>query len=266
MSKDVFGVVLFLIVTILGCSTVTTEAQLSGSSRLDLSALPLPCSLVNEIKLDTPCEQTLLKFDIEALINLSLTVGGMVFSESLAISIAGLEHLILSLSAKLTDVTLKPEVWLAVPFETVIDFSGMANSAVIPPGDLLFVKQRLTLEANIFGLKVKNLAILEDVNFPDPGSDFDPLYYGPQSQSFAFGDIISISGRTLGGVYLSSDTGLCADWGSNSVKKYSASGRGNPDCLAKLGLKFDFETISVGGIEIGGIPLWQRLLRLSAPR
>ncbi len=274
MSRGALWVVPAVMISIVLGGAVTTQAQLSGSSRLDLIATPIPCTLIDEIKLDTPCERTLLMFDIESIIELKLAVGGMAFSESLAISIAGPEHLVLNLNTKLGDAALKPEVWFAVPFESVTDVNNMWNMVVIPPGHILFVKNRFTLEMNIGGLKLKNLAMFEDVTFPDPGSDYgttdcdgdgdtegtcvggvetnDALHY--ENQAFAFGDIINLSGQTHSGISISSRTGVCAESGSNSVKKYSASGRVDPDCVAD-GFKFNFETISVGGIDFGGIQL-----------
>ena len=279
-KRVLWGVTLLsLIISILlGNGTVTTQAQLSGTSRLDLIAIPIPCSLINEIKLDTPCEMTFLKWDIESIIGLNLTVGGLTYAFHSAISIAGLEHFILSLDAKLGSMVLKPELWFAVPFETVTDANNLLNTVVIPPGQPLFVKKRLTLEADVFGLKFKNLAMFEDVTFPDPGSDYgtsdcdgdgevegtcvggvetnDALHY--ENQAFAFGDIITISGQTVSGISYSSQTGLCAELGSNRVKKYSASGKVDPDCAGK-GFKFSFEKISVSGIEIGAMRLGSSL-------
>jgi hypothetical protein len=239
-----------------------------------MTATPLSCTLIDEIRLDTPCERTLLMFDIESIIKLNLVVGGMVLSESLAISIAGMEHLILGLSTSLGGLTLKPDVWFAVPFESVTDVNNMPNTVIIPPGHMLFVKKRFTLEGNILGLRLTNLAIFEDVTFPDPGSGYgtsdcdgdgetegtcvsgvetnDALHY--ENQTFAFGDIITISGQTVSGISYSSQTGLCAELGSNSVKKYSASGTVDLDC-AEEGFEFSFEQISVSGIELGAIRL-----------
>jgi len=233
-----------------------TQAQVSGSSRLDVAALPIPCTLVDEIKLDTPCELTLLKFDIESLLNLNITISGVVLKTDSAIGIAGPEHFILQGIATLGAATLFSELWFAVPFESVIDANSQPNVVVIPPGEVMFVKKRLTSTLNVAGITVNNLAMFEDVSFPSPGANFVPLTYPVQSQSFGFGDIITISGQTVSGISITSTTGICAIRGGNSVKKFSAPGSVNPDCANLLvPLSFDFETISVGGISIANIPI-----------
>jgi len=40
-------------------------------------------------------------------------------------------------------VEVKPELWFAVPFESVTDVNNLPNAAVIPPGDMLFAQARL---------------------------------------------------------------------------------------------------------------------------
>ena len=46
---------------------------LSGSTTVNLSAIPLPCTLVGEIKLDTPCERTVFSWDLDMAIKLKLS-------------------------------------------------------------------------------------------------------------------------------------------------------------------------------------------------
>jgi len=254
MNKRKTTYFFLLLFTLLSVGSATVQAQVSGSSRLDVAAFPIPCTVVDLIKLDTPCERTLLTFDIESLLNLNITVSGVIFQTDAAIGIAGPEHLILQGIANLGAVTLHPELWFAVPFESVIDANSQPNIVVIPPGAVMFVKKRFTTEMNMAGIMINNLAMFEDVNFPSPSANFVPLTYPVQSQSFAFGDIITLQGQTVSGLSITASTALCATRATNSVKKFSASGSVNPTCAdPRVPITFDFQTVSVGGISIGGI-------------
>jgi len=285
MSRSALFASLWLAVVALSLSFTTVAAQVSGSSRLDLFAYPIVCTQVGEIKLDTPCEQTILKFDIEHRLNLNVTLSGLTFSADTAIGIAGPEHGIFSVKSNLGALQLKDELWFAVPFETTPDVNTMSNIVVIPPGDTMFVKKRVEMNLNIAGINLSNLAMFEDVTFPNPNSEYgaDRLNQGGEdcdgdgtidggtcvgdvatnttteyvNQTFGFGDIITLQGQTVSGLRITSRTGFCADNGSNSVKKFSAPGRVNPECVSLNRLKFDFESISISGISIGGVNLSQ---------
>ncbi|OGF54792.1 MAG: hypothetical protein A2Z21_09075 [Candidatus Fraserbacteria bacterium RBG_16_55_9] len=254
-----------------GCAYVA-RADLTGTSFITILAEPIPCTLVGEILLETPCEKTLLKFDIESIINLTVTLSGMSFTIDSAVGITGVEHLILTSKVTLGMVDLTSEFWVATPFESVVDVNLLPNVVVIPPGNPLFVKQRITTSLTLGGLAVSNLAIFEDVTFPNPGADYgvtdcdgDGAVEGTcvkgiqtnpanqyQTQSFAFGDIITVAGQTPSGISISGSTGLCATGAGNSVKKHSAPGSVNPDCVdsPKPRFFFDFETISISGIKL----------------
>jgi len=249
------------------------RADLTGTSFVDFAMEPVPCTLVGEIQLDTPCEKTFLKFDIESIVNASLSLSGMTFTLRSAMGIPGLEHLILTGLFTLGNVDLAAELWLATPFESVTDVNLLPNTVVIPPGRFLFVKQRLTTEIALGGIALKNLAIFEDVTFPNPGSaygeadcDGDGSPEGTcvagvetnpadqyQTQSFAFGNLTTLQGQTPSGITIASQLGICATDASNSVKKFSASGSVNPDCAAgglKPGLLFDLMTVSIASIPL----------------
>jgi hypothetical protein len=263
-------VIISLFFTVAGA--LTAKADLTGSSAITLLAEPIPCTLVNEIKLDTPCEKTLLKFDIEALIKFGFSVSGLLFTLDMAVGIPGLEHVILTGNATLGMVDVISELWFATPFEAVTDVNLQPNTVVIPPGNFLFVKKRLTASFSLGGVLLQNLAIFEDVTFPNPGSpygetdcdgDGDPegtciqgIETNPethyQTQSFAFGNIVTLTGQTPSGITLSSQTGICATTAGNSVKKYSAPGSVNPECVGRVKpqLFFDFETVSISGIQL----------------
>ena len=267
--------VLFILVGLFSSlgGAFVVNAQLTGSSFVDFMMEPIPCTLVGEIKLDTPCEKTLLKFDIESIVDVSFSASGLTFTLNSAIGIPGLEHLILKGTATLGDVDLISELWMATPYETVTDVNLMPNTAIIPPGKFLFVKQRITTVIILGGLTAKNLAIFEDVTFPNPGASYgesdcdgDGLPEGTcvlgietnpanqyQTQSFAFGNLFSMTGQTPSGITITSQLGICATNAGNAVKKFSAAGSVNPDCAArrvKPRLFFDLMTVSISGIPL----------------
>jgi hypothetical protein len=121
--------------------------DLSGTLGLDTVVVPIPATLVDEIQLDTPAQLTLLKFGIESTLDASLAYYDMFVHLNTAMNIPGLERLVVDASLPIGPITLKPEMWFAVPFETVTDVNYFTNWVVIPPGDPLFVKMRCTFLA-----------------------------------------------------------------------------------------------------------------------
>ena len=100
---------------------------LSGSTTVNLSAIPLPCTLVGEIKLDTPCERTVFSWDLDMAIKLKLSFSPSELWLDAVGGFAGFEHVILGGSKTFAGVEVKPELWFAVPFESVTDSNGTAN-------------------------------------------------------------------------------------------------------------------------------------------
>jgi len=138
-------------------------------------------------------------------------------------------------------------MWFAVPFETVTDVNNLPNSAIIPPGDIMFVKARVTVSTSIAGFRIKTIGMLEDVNFPNPGSSYAPLYYPVQSQSYAIGSIVSASWRARGGFSMSASLGLNTSQSGRGIKGYSATGSVLPDNF--------FARVSIGGIKLANLNL-----------
>jgi len=251
---------------------LTVRADLAGSSKVDFSMEPIPCTLVGEIKLDTPCEKTLIKFDIESLIIVNLTLEQASLSLNSAVGIAGVEHLVIIGNATLGMLEVISEFWLAAPFEFVLDVNLMPNTVIIPPGKMLFVKKRLTMTISNGGVTVKNLALFEDVTFPNPGASYGEtdcdgdgnpegscvggVETNPadsyQTQSFAFGDLITLTGQTPSGVTVTGQLGICATNAGNAIKKFSASGSVNPECASQIkpDLLFDFMSLAISGIPL----------------
>lgn len=251
LSKRAFPFVL-LAVLWLAVGGGASYGQLSGQFGVDITARRIPTTLSGEIVLDTPSEFAMLEFGIASNLDLKVGLGFADLLVDAAVNMAGPEHLVLagevrggSLAAygiALDALSIRPEIWFAVPFEAVVDVNNLPNAVVIPPADPLFVALRLTTSWSYAGWTIKELLMFQDVNFPDPASSFGPLYYPVGSQSYAWGSLTYISWQaevtSLSGVI-----GFDAAQAPTSVKGYSAVGRVNPGNL--------FVTLSVNGICLG---------------
>ncbi|MFC2079627.1 hypothetical protein ACFLSZ_06575 [Candidatus Bipolaricaulota bacterium] len=241
---------------LLGCC-VASHAQLSGQFGLDFIARRIPTTLTGEIDLDTPSEFVSLEFAIASKAVLNIDFGFCDLDIDAAVNTAGAEHLVLKTPLRFgglpvygvpaDELSVVPEVWFAVPFEAVTDVNNLPNSAVIPPGDIMFVKARVTLSTSIAGFSIKILSMLDDINFPNPGSSYTPLYYPVQSQSFAVGSLISASWRTQMGVSASASLGFNASSSGRSIRGYSSTGSVIPGNF--------FARIGVSGIKLTDIPI-----------
>lgn len=246
------------LVGVVGLTGIGETVDISGTFGFDVIAIPIPATLVTEIQLDTPAELTIFKFGLEAELDLNVSYLGASMHMNTAMSIPGLQRLVLDEKFYLGPLLMKPETWFAVPFETVVDINHFTNSVVIPPGDFMFVKLRWTTEVNVGGLDVRNLFMIEDVTFPNPLADFTPLFYPVQSQSFHTGDILTVRAEPAPGVTLTSITRFCATEATNVIKGWSGGGSVDPDgsCCDD----FDINgTLMLSGIKYCGMSLWFRL-------
>jgi len=250
------GILLLIVAVILG--GVTTVAQLSGRFGLDLVARRIPTTLTGEIKLDTPSEFVMLEFAIASNLILDVDFGFAHLNIDAVVNTAGPEHLVLKTpmdfgclpfyEITFDKLSIVPEMWFAVPFEAVTDVNNLPNSVIIPPGDVLFVKARVTFSTSMAGFNITHLAMLEDINFPNPGSSYTPLYYPVQSQSFAVGSLTSASWRAQMGVSVSASLGINASSSGTSIKGYSATGSAVPGNY--------FARFGVSGIKLADINLY----------
>lgn len=99
MSSKRSALIPFVVVALALGGWGTVQAKIVGNSRVDVVMEPIPCTLIDEIKLDTPCEKTLLMFDIESIIDVTLVTDHLSLTTNFAVGIAGLEHTILTLEA-----------------------------------------------------------------------------------------------------------------------------------------------------------------------
>ncbi|MFC2095976.1 hypothetical protein ACFLSW_06050, partial [Candidatus Bipolaricaulota bacterium] len=255
--RFIFTVVFSLLATMaIGGQIVYAELlDVSGQYSLSTIVMPVPASLIGVIQVNTPAEMTLLKFGIESELDFTATIWDAKFHLNSALNIAGLERVIVDGSVSLGPFDMKLEIWSAVPFETVTDVSLFSNAVVLPPGDLMYMKTRLEVSADLLGVSFNNLLMIEDVTFPNPYADFIPLQYPVQSQSFHVGDILTMVFVPYPGVTLRSVTNICADSGSRPVKGYSAPGRVDADSTMCDQVIWN-ETLTLTGLEYCGIPFW----------
>ena len=246
---------LFLAIVGLVVAGATSFGQLSGQFGLDIIARRIPTTETDEIKLDTPSEFAMLEFGIASNLDVKIGCGFADFTIDAATNMAGPEHLVAVGAAKVEDLeaygikldelSLVPELWFAVPFESVVDVDNLPTSVVIPPADPLFVTLRVAASWSYAGWSVKELLMFEDINFPEPGSSFASLYYPVQSQSFAWGSLTHVSWRAPVATSIAGVLGLSAAQAQTNVKGYSAVGSVEPGNL--------FVTLSVSGICLGDL-------------
>ncbi len=222
---------------VLGQVSSSKLGVLTGSTTLSIAGYPLPCSVVDEIKLDTPCERTVFAWDVEIGINLKCSFDPLAVLLSTVLGIPGFEHVVAGLEGTLAGITIKPEMDFAVPYESVVDVNNLPNMAVIPPGDLLFAQARLEASGTFSGIRVRWVTVFQDLNFPNPGADYDdplspdPDLYDASDQTFALGSVITLSSDAAPGIPVTIQMCLGAKPGSFSVKKYSTSGVADPEAM-----------------------------------
>ncbi len=238
---------------------VATAAQLSGQFGLDFVARRIPTTLTDEIALDTPTEFAMLEFAIASNLDINVDTSFGEIDLDLATNMAGPEHAVgvadfaiapIDLGGStLEDIHAIGEMWFAVPSEGVTDVNNLPNSAVIPPGNPLFVSARFTGSFECEGFEGSCLFMLEDVTFPNPNSSFNPLTYDHEDQDFGLGSIWSLSWSTPLGSFASLKAGINASGGAKVIKGYSDSGRVDSGvCSPEWGNCF------LNG-SLGGIPL-----------
>lgn len=200
-----------------------------------------------------------LLFDVVPRLSLDVTLSGLRGGLDFATGLAGMEHVVASASTALGSVDLRNDIAFAMPFGSI---SIGSFTFIRPIGNrLLFVTERFSASASLFGITLTNLLIYEDLNFHHPFSTL-PLgnqvnapklpTYTVQSQSFAFGDIITLQGQVDGGALLTLRTGLSADPGeSKTMKRRSFSGAVVPSDS----LEFVVETLAVRNLKIGSANL-----------
>lgn len=240
----------FLLLTVLLSllfSSVAAQASVTGSLTTTFSFTPQTNSM----------EAAVTFVDLRSQLVLNVDVSGFRTQTDILAGFSGIDHIAFTATPTLGGVDVKSQLAFATPFAAV----GVASfTHLVPVGPLLFVTERAQVSTRILGATLTNLAILEDVNFIHPFSTLPfsppPLSflptYTPQSQSFRFGDIVTLQGQIISGPTLTISTGIDADSTlSKCVKGICFPGAS----LSSPQLFFVTENISLQNLAIGPVLL-----------
>jgi hypothetical protein len=290
MSRRILSALLALI--LVATFATVSKADVTGSFEIDIELIPM----------GNQTEAVKFFIDFQSNLVINILLSGLTFGVDIGFGVTGVEFAVLSLRTSLGALSVDDLFVFAAPFgcaphPVINDGNGNCPGiTVIPVGDengdgvvdngVGFVKKRIGLQLTIAGISLENLAIFEDVDFPDINSDdthshdhFGPLearggtynisdvnsVVSDATPTFGFGDVITISGETVSGITVTGSTAICAGR-TNTIKKKSWTNEVNKACTstldnniteieggAKTPLLFESETLSLGNIEIGGV-------------
>lgn len=287
------GFSILIALAVCGGVFLSARADVTGHFDLNINVNPVACgalpfaSFGGNASVPVDCEATLTKTDFETLAGVNLALSGLTLGLEMVSGFTGIERLLKSFKATLGVLNLTDQFFFAVPFGT--DLLVIHNSAgtqtdsetaftVISPGNLLFVAKRISASFTLGGLTLTNLAELADLGFPQvytwpypcaaqlgalygtpgkcpflPSQSSFPGGYASSSQSFHFGDTLTLTGQTVSGISLTHslalgmDPSLFADF-----KKVSFPGAVCDNFFAQ-------ETISLAGLRFAPVALSERL-------
>lgn len=207
-------------------------------------------------------EERIYILDLRVHASIGVLASGLLFEVDAQLGVPGVEHTVLSASGTLGALYLKAQVAFAQPYTAISltsSLTGLLNAFVftVPIGPPLFVTQRVEASFTLFGVLLRNVAIFEDVNFQHPfplpplggGGAVLPAYT-VQSQSFRFGDILTIQGQLYNGASVALSVAINADPSqATTIKGHSFAGA----VLDSEVLTFVRETIALQGWRIGPV-------------
>ena len=268
--------------------SATTKADVTGSFGIHLSFEPIQCQNLPLFDIlnfpDQPCEKTFFKIDFETSININITISGLTVGIHAHTGVTGFEDIILSFATTLGALDITDTFVFAQAFASVFLLDGEEIPTCLEDqlGSgvclTLFVKKRVDMSISLGGVTFSNLAMFEDVNWPNYCLDFflgfvdasffdlfgcihpikgldTGVVYNQQSQEFGFGDVITLSGQTPSGITVTSITGICAEQLVNAIKKHTWDHVVNADCVGnnvvvKPPVLFSFEKLFIEGIPL----------------
>jgi len=287
MSRRILSA--FLALVLVAGFAFVSKADVTGSFDIDIALDPQTNAF----------EAVVFDIDLQANLQVNVTLSGLTFGADLGFGTTGVEFAVLSLTTNLGALSVFDQFVFAPPFGCdsfpstnsqcagqFVGPIGSSNGSTVDNA-VGFVKKRVEMELNIAGITLNNLAIFEDVDFPDiHGPDSDPgdhehdhfttsdLYDLSTSDNtidnsvptFGFGDVITLSGQTVSGISVTNITGICADTQTvNRIKKRSFAGEVNKYCAGNAGsaneetnealLAFEVEKILIEGVELGGLTI-----------
>jgi len=282
MSRRILSA--FLALVLVAGFAFVSKADVTGSFDIDIALDPQTNAF----------EAVVFDIDLQANLQVNVTLSGLTFGADLGFGTTGVEFAILSLTTNLGALSVFDQFVFAPPFGCDEFPSGgqCAGQFVGPIGDadgdetadnaVGFVKKRVEMELNIAGITLNNLALLEDVDFPDINATNDHEHdhfttsdtydlsdtnstINDNVPTFGFGDVITLSGQTVSGISVTNIAGICADAQDvNRIKKRSFAGEvdavcaGDDDAVDGTSeglLAFTVEKILIEGVEIGGVTI-----------
>lgn len=287
MSRRILSA--FLALVLVAGFAAVTKADVTGSFDIHITMTPM----------GTQTEAVEFFFDIQSNLQVNVTLSGLTISADIGFGTTGVEFAIIGVNTSLGALQVDDDFVYASPFGCTSFPGGLGgqcagqNVFVMGDGDndgivdgaVGFVKKRIELELNIAGITINNLALFEDVDFPDinnsvflphehdhfsvPGTPYflastDGIVDN-QTPTFGFGDVITLSGQTVSGITVTGRTAFCAD-GFNTIKKRSWPWEVNKACTSQFGqdttpleggaktpLLFEREDLIISGVEVGGV-------------
>jgi hypothetical protein len=275
----------FLALTLIAGFAAVTKADVTGSFDIHFQMIPEGLQT----------EAVEFYFDIQANLQVNVTLSGLTIGTDIGFGTTGIEFAIITLDTSLGALTVNDTFVFAPPFACGLEAEGNGSNTaewsgqcpgqyVTTIGEVGFVKKRIELELNIAGITINNLALFEDVDFPDiqGGSNHEhdhftdgDVYYvttwnndvDDATPTFGFGDVITLSGQTVSGITVTGRTAFCAD-DRNYIKKRNWAWEVNKACTAtlggaieeieggaKTGFFFEEEYLGISGVNLGGIDL-----------
>lgn len=167
MFRKLLPAVLILALLI-GFSSLT-KADVTGNFDIHINLTPD----------NTKFEAVTFNIDFQSNLNVNITTSGLTIGADLGFGTPGIEFAIVSLDTNLGALHLHDEFIFASPFGCA-NFPAKGTCApamTVPIGDgdgdgvidnaVGFVAKRVYIDINIAGISISNLAIFEDVDFPD---------------------------------------------------------------------------------------------------
>ena len=234
-----------------------------GEARADVTGtLALETVLYPTQSPSQEAEERVHIVDFRAHLAVGVQTGGLLAQIDAQLGTPGVEHLLLTGSGTLGAVNVRAQSAFAQPYASISltsALTGLVNAFTfqVPVGPLLFVTHRVETSMTLFGVQIRNLAIFEDVNFRHPLATLTLGMGGPlpvlptytaQSQTFRFGDIVTVQGQFFNGSTLTMIAGVNAD---PSMGK-AIQGHGFPGAvLDSERLTFVKEMISLQSWRVG---------------
>lgn len=175
----------------------------------------------------------LIDLDVQNDITVNISLSGIRTNFHSHFGIAGVEDVIVTANSAIGFVELSSVFVLA-------RFASGSTTPFYPT--LHFLKKQLSTEISIGGVKIENVATIEDTSA-----------FTSQTPAYGFGDVISLGGTTPSGVTVSSQTSICQERVANTINEHVlAPFSVSQECATepKPDTLFEFERITVANVPI----------------